>query len=92
MTGKIKPSVKEIRTRKLSELSDQKHLNFCLLNKGMVSEVLFEGRKGRNLITGFTGNYIRTEYPWDEKLEGQIRKVVLKETVPSGNMTAEIID
>ena len=92
MTGKIKPSVKEIRTRKLSELSDQKHLNFCLLNKDMVSEVLFEGRKGRNLITGFTGNYIRVEYPRDEKLEGQIRKVVLKETVPSGNMTAEIID
>ena len=92
MTGKIKPSVKETRTRRLSELSDQKHLSFCLHNKGVVSEVLFEGRNGRNLITGLTGNYIRAEHPWDEQLAGQVRKVILKETVPSGNIKAELID
>ena len=33
------------------------------------------------LITGFTSNYIRVEYPWESKLAGQIRKVKLNEYI-----------
>jgi hypothetical protein len=44
------------------------------------------------MISGFTGNYIRVEYPWKPKLEGQIRKVRLINISDSGKMNVELID
>jgi threonylcarbamoyladenosine tRNA methylthiotransferase MtaB len=53
--------------------------------------VLFEKSRSNGMITGFTGNYLRVEYPWQFKLAGQIRKVTLKDISPSGRMSIEII-
>ena len=38
--------------------------------------------RSEGLITGFTSNYIRVEYPWQSKLAGQIKKVKLKNISP----------
>ncbi len=69
-----------------------KNLEFQKLNSGKIADVLFEKDKNSGMITGFTGNYIRVEYPWQAKLAGQIRKVNLKGISPSGKMDIELID
>jgi threonylcarbamoyladenosine tRNA methylthiotransferase MtaB len=88
---KVAPPEKERRSKLLTQLSDMKTNEFCILNKGMEASVLFEHSPVNNMIMGFTGNYIRAELPWDESLSGQVRRVVLKSISPDGNMSAELI-
>ncbi len=38
---------------------------------------LFEKTRIDGLITGFSSNYIRVEYPWQAGLAGQVKKVKL---------------
>ena len=61
------------------------------MNIGKVTNVLFERTYSEGLITGFTSNYIRVEYPWESKLAGQIKKVKLNDISPSGRMSIELI-
>ncbi len=82
--------VKEERSKRLIALSEEKHLGFCRLNLGKISEVLFESGS-RKMITGFTENYLKAEHPCDYAMRGRIKKVLLKAVSASGNMTAEII-
>ena len=92
MPGKIHHSIKESRSKILSALSDKKSHEFYMSNTGKSSEVLFESSRNEGMITGFTSNYIRVEYPWNSKLKGQIKKVTIKDIALSGRMTVEIID
>lgn len=89
---KISHREKEIRSKRLIALSDRKNLEFMNLNKGQITNVLFERTRNEGLITGFTSNYIRVEYPWQSKLAGQIRKVKLKNILETGRMSIELID
>ena len=73
-------------------MSERKHLDFLKNNIGEITDVLFEGAKSDGLVTGFTANYIRVEYPWHSKLPGQIKNVRLTGVSPTGRMTAELID
>jgi threonylcarbamoyladenosine tRNA methylthiotransferase MtaB len=88
---KVAPPEKERRSKLLTQLSDMKTNEFCILNKGMEASVLFEHSPVNNMIMGFTGNYIRAELPWDVSLSGQVRRVVLKTISQDGNMSAELI-
>jgi len=54
--------------------------------------VLFERSRIEGFITGFSANYIRVEYPWQAKLAGTIRKVVMKDISDTGRMSVELID
>jgi len=92
MPDKIPHSEKERRSRLLSRLSEMKQADFQKLNSGEKSEVLFERTKSDGLITGFSSNYIRTEYPWDVNLAGTIRKVMLNKTEPTGRMSVKLTD
>lgn len=92
MENKVPHIIKETRSKKLHSLSSKKHLEFCRMNTGKVTEVLFEGRRNKGLITGFTGNYLKAEHQWDTELEGQIRRVMLTDITPEGNMKAELSD
>jgi threonylcarbamoyladenosine tRNA methylthiotransferase MtaB len=91
MPGKVPFKVRESRTRSLITLSDIKHNEFCLMNTGQKSRVLFEHTNDNGFITGFTGNYIRTELKWDKNLGGRITDVRLTGIASSGRMTAELI-
>jgi len=89
---KISHREKEIRSKRLIALSDKKNLEFVNLNIGQITNVLFERTRNEGLITGFTSNYIRVEYPWQSTLAGQIRKVKLKNILETGRMSIELID
>lgn len=69
-----------------------KKREFLENNSGRIEDVLFERTRNNGLISGFTGNYIRVEYPWMPKLAGTIRKVRLKSISDAGRMYVELID
>jgi threonylcarbamoyladenosine tRNA methylthiotransferase MtaB len=92
LPGKVLFRDKEKRSKKLIELSHQKNLIFNELNIGEVTYVLFESTKSEGLITGFTPNYLRVEYPWDSALTGHIKKVRLNSISSSGRISIEIIE
>jgi threonylcarbamoyladenosine tRNA methylthiotransferase MtaB len=92
LPGKVAPSEKEKRSRRLISLSENKNNEFALSNTGLITNVLFERSKIEGFITGFTSNYLRVEYPWQSGLGGQIKKVRLTGMAPSGRINAEIIN
>jgi threonylcarbamoyladenosine tRNA methylthiotransferase MtaB len=92
MPDKVTHGEKESRSKKLVTLSGSKHLEFLKLNSGHVDSVLFERTKSSGMITGYTGNYIRVEYPWQTNLSGQIKKVLLNDISYDGRMNIELLD
>ena len=73
-------------------VSHARHDDFLNLNRGKTADVLFEKTRINGMITGYTGNYIRVEYPWKSGLAGQIRRVMLKEVSNGDRMGIELID
>lgn len=82
MPNQISGNIKEARSKKLIELSNenQKMYNQQLVGKDV--EVLFEDREVENGITYFRGhtqNYILVKYKTDENLENTLKKVKILE-------------
>ncbi|MGB8491390.1 MAG: tRNA (N(6)-L-threonylcarbamoyladenosine(37)-C(2))-methylthiotransferase MtaB [Bacteroidales bacterium] len=92
MPEKVQSGTREQRSKRLILLSDNKHLEFCKLNIGLEASVLFEHKRTGDMITGFTGNYLKTEYQWQTALEGEIRKMRLTGISGPGRMAGEFID
>ena len=90
--NKVKPEIKEVRKKKLSELSRKKNTEFKLMNINTIHEVLFENTIKNRIISGFTGNYLRVETPFEKGIQGKIKKVLITGTNPSGNMSVKLID
>ena len=86
---KVEPGIKEKRRKILSRIGEIKHMEFQNINIGTENEVLFENDNYHGLISGFTRNYLRVEYPWNKGLKGQIAHVKLTGISVSGNMSAE---
>ena len=78
MPDQIQGDVKERRSKKLIELSNenQKQYNQNLIGKDV--EVLFEEKNKEGYYKGHTQNYILVEYKTDEELENKIVKVNIK--------------
>jgi threonylcarbamoyladenosine tRNA methylthiotransferase MtaB len=89
---KVRNEEKDERSRSLISLSEYKNTEFMKLNRGEITEVLFERTRTGGLISGFTSNYIRVETPWQSKLAGEVRKVKIKDIGPSGRMRVELTD
>ncbi len=87
---KVTGSEKERRSHLLISMSQRKASGFRKLNTGAITTVLFENVRNNGMISGFTGNYIRVEYPWNGDLAGQIRTVKLTDESPSGHMNVEL--
>ena len=82
MPNQISGNIKEARSKKLIELSNenQKMYNQQLVGKDV--EVLFEDREVEDGITYFRGhtqNYILVKYKTDENLENTLKKVKILE-------------
>jgi threonylcarbamoyladenosine tRNA methylthiotransferase MtaB len=92
MQGKISHKKKDDRSKRLLALSESKHMEFLELNKGQTANVLFEKNRIDGMINGYTGNYIRVEYPWHPKLAGQVKKVLLSGISAGGKMNINLID
>jgi threonylcarbamoyladenosine tRNA methylthiotransferase MtaB len=91
LPGKVPSVVKELRSKKLISLSEEKHHAFLEQNTGQATVALFEHTRSEGMITGFTSNYIRVEYPWNLKLAGEVKRVRLTGIAGSGRMTTEIL-
>jgi len=91
LPGKVAHPDKEVRSKRLISLSGLQAVEFRKLNCGQVADVLFENTRSNGLISGFTGNYIRVEYPWQTKLAGHVKKVRMTSILPSGKMGIELI-
>ncbi len=46
----------------------------------------------KDMITGFTGNYLSTEYPWNSGITGKVIKVKLTGISVSGRMNVELVN
>jgi threonylcarbamoyladenosine tRNA methylthiotransferase MtaB len=91
LTGKVTHQEKETRSKRLISLSEKKHEEFCKINLGLESSVLFERTRFEGSITGFTSNYIKVEHPWQPKLAGTIRKVRITGSSQNGRIKVELI-
>ena len=78
MPKQIDGKQKEMRSKKLIELSDfnEKTYNEAYINKEV--EVLFEEEK-EGMYKGHTENYILVYYKSEENLENKMKKVICKE-------------
>jgi threonylcarbamoyladenosine tRNA methylthiotransferase MtaB len=92
MPGKVSFNTRERRSKRLLALSEEKHIEFCRSNIGYESKVLFERTKKNDMISGFTENYLRAEYPWESRLAGKIKPAKLKGINSNGNMIVELLD
>ena len=77
MPDQVQDSVKTERVKKLEELSDELNRAFIEENKGVTEKVLWESKDHNGLLTGYTGNYIRVERPYEEGKIGTIEEIVL---------------
>ncbi len=92
LPGKVSHQEKERRSRQLISLSEDKAKGFRQLNTGLITRVLFENVRHNGMISGFTENYIRAEYPWNAKLAAKISTVRLTGISQSGNMNVELTE
>jgi threonylcarbamoyladenosine tRNA methylthiotransferase MtaB len=92
MPGAARASEKEERSRQLIKLSGRKRIQFMQSVTGNVYDVLFEKRSADGMISGLTGNYIRTLAPYRKDLPGTVRQVKLLSLRDDASMTGELID
>jgi threonylcarbamoyladenosine tRNA methylthiotransferase MtaB len=90
LPGKVSYKEKESRSKKLITLSKQKHHIFLTQNIGSDASVLFEHVKNAGMISGYTGNYIRVEHPWQPSLAGEVKNVKLNGIVHTDRMNIEL--
>lgn len=77
MPGQIDPETKKARVAKLEELCDNLHADFVKQNAGIHEQVLFEEADKNGMMSGYTGNYIKIDREYDEKLTNTIVDVIL---------------
>lgn len=69
---------KHKRSKALLDISDQKLARFYKSQIGSIRNVLFEHNVHDGQMSGFTENYVKVEYPFDEKLVNVVKNVELK--------------
>jgi threonylcarbamoyladenosine tRNA methylthiotransferase MtaB len=92
MPGAVKASEKEHRSRQLIRLSARKRTHFMQSVAGNVYDVLLERRSSDGLLSGLTGNYIRTLVPYRKDLPNTIRKVRMTTLRDDTSMHGELIE
>ncbi len=79
MTNQIAPQVKEERSRKLIELTNQYQTEFAEKFLNMVVDVLFEQEVKPGVFEGKTGNYLTVQMASKTDVSGQLLQVELCE-------------
>jgi threonylcarbamoyladenosine tRNA methylthiotransferase MtaB len=92
MPGEVKTSEKEHRSRQLIKLSGRKRIQFMQSVTANIYDVLFEKRSDDGMLSGLTGNYIRTLVPYRKDLPGTVRRVKLLSLRDDATMTGELIE
>jgi threonylcarbamoyladenosine tRNA methylthiotransferase MtaB len=79
MPAQVPPPVAAERVKRLTELSDRLHREFCARFEGRPVRVLWESTERDGTMSGFTENYVRVHAPWDAAKVGTVEDVVLGE-------------
>ena len=91
----IKPVVpiskRQERSRQFHILSDKKQRFFNERFLNTERYVLMEMMNDKDVMYGFTDNYIKVELPFDESLKNKIVKVKLTAILENGNMKAILV-
>ena len=73
----VQDCVKTKRVAMLEELCKTLNEEFIASQKGVREQVLFEEDNNDGVMSGYTGNYIKVDHPWDPTLAGKIVEVTL---------------
>ena len=73
----VQDCVKTKRVAMLEELCKTLNEEFIASQKGVREQVLFEEDNNDGVMSGYTGNYIKVDRPWDPDLAGKIVEVTL---------------
>lgn len=73
----VQDCVKTKRVDMLEELCKTLNEEFIASQKGVREHVLFEEDNNDGVMSGYTGNYIKVDRPWDPTLAGKIVEVTL---------------
>ena len=73
----VQDSVKTERVARLEALCSELHSAFEAANKGLSETVLWESSVKDGIMSGYTGNYIRVEKPYDAASVNQLETIVL---------------
>ena len=73
----VQDCVKTKRVAMLEELCKTLNEDFIASQKGVREQVLFEEDNNDGVMSGYTGNYIKVDHPWDPNLAGKIVEVTL---------------
>ena len=74
------------RNEMLTILSEKKRCHFYEQHLGETRNVLFEKHRNKDLMAGFTDNYIKVELPYDPLLINEMKAVELKAINASGSV------
>ena len=73
----VQDCVKTKRVAMLEELCKTLNEDYIASHKGVREHVLFEEDNNDGVMSGYTGNYIKVDRPWDPTLAGKIVEVTL---------------
>ena len=82
MPSQVQESVKTERVARLGELCRRLSEEFRRANSGLPEKVLWESTRhraedGTVMMSGYTGNYIRVEAPYDPALTGTLQDIII---------------
>ena len=77
MPDQVQDSLKTERVARLEALCEDLHAAFVAANRGLPERVLWESTVKDGLMSGYTGNYIRVEKPYDPAWVNQLEDIVL---------------
>ena len=77
MKEQVQDRIKTERVAKLEALCKELHEEFYELNKGLPEKVLWESSVKNGYMGGYTGNYLRVEKKYDEKLVNTIQDIYI---------------
>lgn len=89
---KVPMEVRRERSKQLHFLSDRKKRQFYTENSGTERTVLFEHEEDEGIMYGFTENYIKVKFPYQQELTNTFQKIRLTEIDRDGIMKCELIE
>jgi len=92
MSDTVPMQVRRKRNEMLRVLSEKKRRHFYNQSLGRRRQVLFEVSKNKDLMTGFTDNYVKIEAPFDEHLINTLATVQLMNINDRGHVDSIVMD
>jgi threonylcarbamoyladenosine tRNA methylthiotransferase MtaB len=89
---KVPMEVRRERSKQLHLLSERKKRQFYTENIGTERTVLFEHEEDEGIMYGFTENYVKVKFPYQQELTNTFQKIRLSEIDRDGIMKCELIE